>query len=123
MVILFLAMVVAPPPPLCDARCRKQAGAERREHPERHGFSVIGVEPKGNADDWINGDDDLENKHGEIVVEFHVSTEGRMTVRSVIKTSGDADLDSLTCKLLARRARFYPPQDGKIATGAYKHAW
>ncbi len=62
---------------------------------------------------------DRDNKHGQyrgsVVAQFTVGREGRVSNCSVVRTSGNAKLDALTCRLLEQRARFEPAQDSRGA--------
>ncbi|WP_454887147.1 energy transducer TonB [Sphingomonas oryzagri] len=86
------------------------------------GFSVVGVEPRGNSDDWIEKDDNPGSIHGEVIARFHIDAAGKITDCAVIRSSGDIGLDNLTCRLLSKRGRFRP-SSGTPLTGAYRHIW
>jgi TonB family protein len=46
--------------------------------------------------------------HGSVQMIFQVSTEGRVTECTTVRTSGDAELDETICNLVVQRARFRP---------------
>lgn len=54
-------------------------------------------------------------EHGLVGFTLVVGTEGRATGCTVTETSGSADLDTATCALLIRRARFVSAADNKRA--------
>ena len=48
---------------------------------------------------------------GTVGVRYRVETDGRVTHCSVTRSSGNADLDDTTCRLIERRFRFVPSTD------------
>lgn len=58
---------------------------------------------------------------GTVGLALAVSKEGRVTRCSLSRSSGYAELDSYTCDLVTRRARFQPPTDSeaKLVEGSY----
>ncbi len=48
---------------------------------------------------------------GRVVTELHVSPDGRVDDCRISVSSGFADLDAATCRLLMRRSRYFPAQD------------
>ena len=76
-----------------------------------------GAEPRGNPGSWANPNDYpsralREEREGVTRFTVQVSAEGRVTSCSVTGSSGHSDLDSTTCSLIQRRARFRPATDG-----------
>ena len=51
---------------------------------------------------------------GTVIVNFDVTTEGRVRNCRVVSSSGNADLDGTTCRLIEKRFRYKPARD---ATG------
>jgi TonB family protein len=50
-------------------------------------------------------------EEGIVQAELDVSATGRVTACAVVRSSGSASLDSGTCQILQRRARFIPARD------------
>jgi TonB family protein len=105
-----------------SAYCSNRFGAGRQWDPEKKGFSVNGIEPRGNADNWMSDEDNPGSFHGTVVARFHVASNGQVGDCRVIISSGNSMLDSLTCHLLSRRGKFCPPSE-RSTTGEYKHTW
>lgn len=63
------------------------------------------------------GDDDYPRAasrarlEGEVLVRFTVSVRGRAEACTVLRTSGHAELDETTCRLIERRFRFRPARN------------
>ena len=92
---------VAPPPP-----------------PPAPRFQPKGAEPRGNPGSWANSNDYparalREEREGITRFTVQVNAQGRVTSCSVTGSSGHSDLDSTTCSLIQRRARFRPATDGQ----------
>jgi protein TonB len=51
------------------------------------------------------------NEQGSVTAQLAIDTEGRVTKCTIAVSSGSASLDSTTCRILARRARFSPAVD------------
>lgn len=74
-------------------------------------------EPRGRPGDWANANDYpsralREEREGVTRFSVQVGADGRVTSCQVTGSSGHADLDDTTCKLIQRRARFRPATDG-----------
>jgi periplasmic protein TonB len=72
--------------------------------------------PKGNPSGWATNDDyppgaQREGVEGTTSFRLEVDAGGRVTSCSVTGSSGSSELDSTTCKLITRRARFTPGRD------------
>ncbi|MEZ5743511.1 MAG: energy transducer TonB [Sphingomonadaceae bacterium] len=72
--------------------------------------------PLSNPDSWTALSDYpsralRERREGKTSVTLTVGVAGNVTSCRVIKSSGHADLDHLTCDLLSRRAKFSPATD------------
>ena len=83
---------------------------------------------KGNPGRWATNDDyparaQREEREGTTGFRVTIGTDGRVTGCSVTSSSGHADLDEETCKLVTRRARFDPAldRDGNPTTGSYSN--
>ncbi len=82
--------------------------------------------PQGNPGRWASSDDYpsrslREENEGVTRFSVQIGTNGRVTSCSVTGSSGHADLDSATCKLVTSRAKFTPAlgKDGSPTTGSY----
>jgi protein TonB len=69
--------------------------------------------PKGNPGNWANSNDYpsralREEKEGITRFTVQIGSDGRVTSCSVTGSSGTPELDSTTCSLIQRRARFNP---------------
>ena len=74
--------------------------------------------PKGNPGNWANSNDYpsralREEKEGVTRFRVSVGPDGRVTSCDVTGSSGTPELDSATCSLVTRRARFNPATDGE----------
>jgi protein TonB len=81
----------------------------------------------GNLQGLIRNDDYPEaaierDEQGTTTVVLTVGTNGRVTGCSVASSSGSKTLDSATCSILSRRAKFTPAQDssGNPTTGSFR---
>ncbi|MEI9926514.1 MAG: energy transducer TonB [Sphingomonas sp.] len=85
---------------------------------------------------WIKGeirDSDYpraalrQGAHGTVGLRFTVGVKGRVTDCTVTRSSGNADLDQTTCRLIVRRFRYEPSRDARghayadVVTG--EHEW
>lgn len=50
---------------------------------------------------------------GRVVVQIEVGTNGRVTNCSIVQSSGNADLDETSCRLIQRRYRYAPARDAQ----------
>jgi periplasmic protein TonB len=80
-------------------------------------FQAKGAEPRGNPGSWANSNDYparalREEREGVTRFSVQINAEGRVTSCNVTGSSGHPDLDSTTCSLIQRRARFRPATDG-----------
>jgi protein TonB len=82
--------------------------------------------PKGNPGSWASPDDYparalREERQGTTGFRVAYDASGKPTGCDVTSSSGHADLDDLTCKLIMRRARFTPGKDraGNPTAGSY----
>ena len=62
-----------------------------------------------------------ESAQGRVVARLTVGTDGRVADCQVTASSGNADLDSATCRIARSRVRFTPAQDeaGNPITSTY----
>ncbi len=75
--------------------------------------SVFAAPPK-----WISGGPTgTDNRHGRyrgaVVVQFTVGVDGRASNCIPVRTSGNSELDALTCRLLVERGQFAPARDAQ----------
>jgi periplasmic protein TonB len=82
------------------------------------------AQPKGNPANWATSDDYpsralREDREGVTRFTVSVGPDGKVQSCSVTSSSGSADLDDTTCKLISKRGRFKPPMgsDGNPTTG------
>lgn len=87
------------------------------------------AEPRGNPGSWANSNDYpsralREEREGVTRFSVSIGPDGRVTSCQVTGSSGHPDLDSTTCNLIQRRARFRPATDGNgdPTTGSWSSA-
>jgi protein TonB len=98
---------VAPPPPVAAPQVESKIS--------------VALPPKAeavSAPKLISGaPSDADNRRGKyrgsLVVQFTIGREGRVTNCAVRRTSDDAKLDALTCRILEARTRFAPAKDAQ----------
>ena len=83
-----------------------------------HEFRFVPARARANLAGLISSDDyppsALRNEEqGTVRVRLSIDTSGRVTNCSVTQSSGSSQLDSTTCRLLQRRARFTPARDNR----------
>ena len=97
---------------------------------ERAGSVVVMAAgtPRGNPGRWATNDDYparamREEREGTTGFRVTYNAEGRVTSCDVTSSSGHADLDAETCKLIQRRGRFNPGKDraGNPTGGSYSN--
>lgn len=77
---------------------------------------AVPVSPRGNQGDWFPQDSyppaaRRAEAEGRVSVRVTVGPNGRVTACSVTSSSGNADLDSTTCRLAQRNGKFNPAKD------------
>lgn len=89
-------------------------------------FDPIGVRPKNNPGRWVTNDDYarrwiMEEMAGTAKFALSIDASGRVTGCTITRSTGHAALDSATCDLVAKRARFDAARDGsgKPVAGSY----
>ncbi|WP_106640253.1 energy transducer TonB [Allosphingosinicella vermicomposti] len=60
---------------------------------------------------------------GEVLVRFTVEPNGRVGACTVLRSSGSADLDATTCRLIQQRYRFEPARDASGRPVADQKGW
>jgi protein TonB len=85
--------------------------------------------PRTRPGEWANEDDypamDLRMNHeGMVRFQLAIGVDGRVSSCTVTQSSGWPGLDSATCALVTKRARFTPAQDesGQPMAGSYSNA-
>jgi protein TonB len=89
-------------------------------------FTPLGARAIGDPSRWLTTDDypasELRAGHeGAARFRLDVDADGRVTGCTIIASTGFAGLDSATCSIVTRRARFAPARggDGAAVTGSY----
>lgn len=115
-------VTVAPPPPVLVVPTAPPPPPPPKFTPKK-------AEPKGNPGSWATPDDYpsralREDREGVARFSVSVGPDGKVTSCSITGSSGHADLDDATCKLVTRRARFKPATDGdgNPTTGSYSNS-
>ncbi len=92
-------------------------------------FKPKAATPRSNPGGWAAPDDYpsralREDREGVTRFRVSIGTDGKVESCDVVGSSGHADLDEATCKLVSRRARFKPATDGdgEPTTGSYSNA-
>lgn len=72
--------------------------------------------PRGNPGDWFTEDyypasAKREGVQGRVVVALTIGTNGRVTGCNVTTSSGNGELDAVTCRVATRSGRFSPAKD------------
>jgi protein TonB len=88
---------------------------------------VDGTPPKANLASFFSADDYppaavRAREEGKVEFMLIVGPDGRVTDCSIDQSSGSVSLDTATCRVLYRRARFEPARDlrGEPATGIFR---
>ncbi len=89
-------------------------------------FDPIAAKPANDASRWVT-DNDYRSSwirrgySGKASFSLEVSTSGRVTNCSITRSTGHSALDTATCSLIAKRARFDPAMDasGAPTAGVY----
>ncbi len=91
-------------------------------------LSAQPVRRRGNPGRWATNDDYparamREEREGTTGFRVTYGADGRITSCDVTSSSGHADLDAETCKLITRRGRFNPGKDraGNPTGGSYSN--
>jgi protein TonB len=92
-------------------------------------FQPTTPQPRGAPGDWASPDDYpsrplREGVQGTTGFRVAVGPNGRVTSCEVTRSSGNAELDSTTCRLVTSRARFTPGkgEDGQPTTSYYSNS-
>lgn len=101
-------IITAPAPPVIHV--------EAKPAPPPPPSAASPLKPRGNPNDWLSADDypsgaQREGAEGTTGFRLEVDGNGKVTGCQVTSSSGNAELDAQTCKLLPRRARFTPAKD------------
>lgn len=89
-------------------------------------FDPVGARPKNNPGRWVTTEDYsrrwiMEEMTGTAKFALSIDASGRVTGCTITRSTGHAALDSATCALVAKRARFDAARDGsgKPVAGSY----
>jgi protein TonB len=89
-------------------------------------YDPVGAKPKGNAGKWVTNDDYrsrwiMEEMAGTARFRLSIDARGKVTGCTITRSTGHAPLDSATCDLVTKRARFDAARDGngKAVAGSY----
>ena len=107
-------VVTAPPPPPVIV----PTAAPPPPAPPPPRFTPKSATPRGNPGNWASNSDypsraQREGKEGVTRFRVTIGPDGRVASCEITGSSGSADLDSTTCSLITRRARFNPATDGE----------
>ena len=87
------------------------------------------AKPKGSPGEWVTDADYRsrwirEGMSGTARFTLAIDPSGRISECTITRSSGHADLDAATCRLIERRARFEPARDGagNRVAGTYSNA-
>jgi protein TonB len=99
--------VVAEPPPSATVTRANSGGVVLAQPAGRQ----ISIPPQ-----WISGGpSDADNRRGRyrgtVVVQFTISPEGRVSNCAPVRSSNNASLDALTCRIVVSRSRYTPARD------------
>jgi protein TonB len=85
--------------------------------------------PKGSLGEWVTDADYRsrwirEGMSGTARFTLAIDPSGRISECTITRSSGHAELDAATCRLIERRARFEPARDGagNRVAGTYSNA-
>lgn len=81
-------------------------------------FAPVGARPSNNLQSWITTEDysrsDLtRNREGTASYRLVVGSNGRVDACEITTSTGHTSLDTATCRLIERRARFNPATNGQ----------
>lgn len=89
-------------------------------------FDAVGARAKGNPGRWVTNDDYrtrwiLEEMAGTARFNLAIDARGKVTGCTITRSTGHAPLDTATCDLVTKRARFDAARDGtgKPVAGNY----
>ena len=89
-------------------------------------FDPVGARPKNNPASWLSNNDyrpswTRKELTGLARFRLEIASNGRVTDCTITGSTGHAELDEATCKLVTRRARFEPARggNGDAVAGSY----
>jgi protein TonB len=117
--------VTAPPPPVYIPPVIAAPPPPPAPPPAPH--KVQSAQAKGSLVGLFDGENDYppsardSGAQGTAVARLEIGTDGRVSSCSIVKSSGNSALDSATCNIIRRRARFTPARDsnGNPTTDTY----
>lgn len=92
-------------------------------------YDPVGAKPKGNPGKWVTNDDYrprwvAEELSGTARFTLQIDARGKVTGCTITRSTGHAALDTATCDLVSKRARFDAARDGngKPVAGTYSNS-
>jgi protein TonB len=92
-------------------------------------YDPVGVKPKGNPGKWVTNEDYrprwiAEELSGTARFTLSIDARGKVTGCTITRSTGHPSLDTATCDLVTKRARFDAARDGngKPVAGTYSNA-
>lgn len=92
-------------------------------------YDPVGAKAKGNPGKWVTNDDYrprwiMEELSGTARFTLQIDARGKVTGCSITRSTGHPALDTATCDLVTKRARFDAARDntGKPVAGTYSNA-
>lgn len=92
-------------------------------------YDPVGAKPKGNPAKWVSNDDYrprwiAEELSGTARFTLQIDARGKVTGCTITRSTGHAALDSATCDLVSKRARFDAARDanGKPVAGTWSNS-
>ncbi|MFM7378899.1 MAG: energy transducer TonB [Erythrobacter sp.] len=91
-------------------------------------YDPVGAKPKGNSGKWVTNDDYRprwiqEELSGTARFTLQIDALGKVTGCTITRSTGHPALDTATCELVTKRARFDAARDanGKPVSGTYSN--
>ncbi|OCC24081.1 energy transducer TonB [Croceicoccus estronivorus] len=120
---------IAPAPPVIQTAPVLPPKPTAPPPPPPPKFTPKAPQPRNNPGSWATPDDYptramRDERAGVARFSVTVGTDGKVESCQITGSSGHADLDEATCKLVTRRARFKPATDGdgNPTVGSYSNA-
>lgn len=92
-------------------------------------YDPVGASPKGNPGNWVTNDDYrsrwvAEELSGTARFTLQIDARGKVTGCTITRSTGHPALDTATCDLVSKRARFEAARDGngKPVAGSYSNS-
>jgi protein TonB len=116
---LILALALVTPPALAEALPASPVTTIDQAATSSHGSVIVPAvraQQRANLASYIQADDYpptamRANQQGQVTFLMAIGPDGRLTDCIVTGSSGSAELDSATCRIMKSRARFTPARD------------